>query len=79
MGLASEPQWDSPQTKAAEKYVIETAIKMGKRPRVEVDTWEQAKPYLDMGVKDFCPGWDVSVIYDYCKRQGEALAKLLGR
>lgn len=79
MSIGIPGQWDSPQTKKAEKYVIETALKMGKRPRVEIDQWEQAKPYMEMGVKDFCIGSDVVVLYDYCKRQGEGLAKLLGR
>jgi len=52
---------------------------MGVRPRVELWDVEDAKPYLDMGVKDFCIGWDVFTIYNYCKNQGEALGKLLGK
>ena len=32
-----------------------------------------------MGIKDFCVGWDVRVIYQFCRREGEELAKLLGR
>jgi 4-hydroxy-2-oxoheptanedioate aldolase len=79
MSIGIPGQESHPDIKKAEKYVIETALKMGIRPRAEIFTFEQAKPYLEMGVKDFCIGWDVVVIYDYCKRQGEGLAKLLGR
>ena len=70
---------EHPDVKKAERYVIETALKMNVLPRVEISTFEQAKPYMEMGVKDFCIGWDVEVMYDYCKREGEGLAKLLGR
>jgi 2-keto-3-deoxy-L-rhamnonate aldolase RhmA len=71
--------WDDPKVKEAERYVIETALKMGIRPRAEINDFEQAKPYIDMGVRDFCVGWDVVVVHEYCKKQGEGLAKLLGR
>ena len=72
-------QWEHPELKKAERHVIETAIRMGVRPRVEINKWEEAKPYMEMGVKDFCIGWDVQTIHDYCKEQGAGLAKLLGR
>ncbi len=79
MSIGIPGQESHPDIKKAEKYVIETALKMGIRPRAEIFAFEQAKPYMEMGVKDFCIGWDVVVIYDYCKRQGEGLAKLLDR
>ena len=37
-----------------------------------------AKPYLDMGVRDFCIGWDVSILYDWLKNNGKAMRELLG-
>ena len=79
MSLGIPGQWTHPDVKKAEKYVIETAQKMGIRPRAEIRDFEQAKPYMDMGIKDFCIGSDVGVIYGYCKTQGEGMAKLLGR
>lgn len=79
MSIGIPGRWDDPKVKKAENSVIETALKMGIRPRAEINDFEQAKPYLDVGVKDFCIGWDVVTVYDYCKRQGEALAKVLGR
>ena len=79
MTLGLTGQHDHPEVKKAERYTIETAIKMGVRPRVEIMKWEEAEPYIKMGVKDFCIGTDVTTIYAYCKEQGGALAKALGR
>lgn len=79
MSIGVPGQWKHPKVLEAYTYTIETAIKMGVRPRVELWDAEQAEPYLNMGVKDFCIGWDVLTIYNYCKTQGEAMGKLLSR
>ena len=42
----------------AHRRVIETALMVGVHPRVEVGSFEQTKPYLDMGVRHFCIGWN---------------------
>ncbi|MDP6665994.1 MAG: aldolase/citrate lyase family protein [Dehalococcoidia bacterium] len=68
----------NPETERVRQYVNETAIKMGVRPRAEIFHFEEARPYMDMGVVDFCIGWDIRTVYDYCKQQGEELASLLG-
>lgn len=67
-----------PAVVEAEKLTIETAQKMGIRPRVEIGSPEQAKPYLDMGVRDFCIGWDVRILFDWFKNNGKAMRDLLG-
>ncbi len=72
-------QYDHPDVLGAEQRTIETALKMGVRPRAEISSWEEAQPYLDKGVKDFSIGTDLKVIFDYCQGQGEALAKAIGR
>lgn len=79
MSIGVPGQWKDPGVEKAHQHMIETAIRMGVRPRAELWDAEQAAPYLDMGVKDFCIGWDVFTIYNFCKHQGEALCKLLGR
>ena len=66
-----------PDVKKAETYVIETCIKNGIRPRIEIENWEDAKPYMDKGVIDFSIGNDLVTVYKYCQEQGEKLAKLL--
>jgi 2-keto-3-deoxy-L-rhamnonate aldolase RhmA len=75
-GLHDDP--DQPEIQKIRKYVNETAIKFGVRPRAEIFHFEDAKPYMDEGVIDFCIGWDTQTVFDYCKQQGEGMAKLLG-
>jgi len=79
MSIGKPGQTSDPEVRKAQKYAIETAMKMGIRPRIEIGSFEQAKPWIDIGIKDFCVGWDVGVIFQYCRTQGEELAKLLGR
>jgi 4-hydroxy-2-oxoheptanedioate aldolase len=79
MSIGKPGQFGDPEVRGAQERAIAAAIELGIRPRVELASFEQAGPWIDMGVKDFCVGWDVRVIYDFCRRQGEELAKLLGR
>ena len=39
--------------------------------------FESAKPYLDMGVRHFCIGTDITLIYDWMKTNGDKMRKLL--
>jgi 4-hydroxy-2-oxoheptanedioate aldolase len=79
MSIGIPGQWNDPQVREAERYTIETALKMGVAPRVELSDFKDAAPYLQLGVKHFCVGWDVDIIFKYCKEQGAAFAKALGR
>jgi 4-hydroxy-2-oxoheptanedioate aldolase len=79
MSIGVPGDYDHPDVVEAEMHTIKTAIKMGVRPRVEILRWEEAPPYIEMGVKDFCIGVDVLMVADYCKDQGGALAKALGK
>jgi 4-hydroxy-2-oxoheptanedioate aldolase len=38
---------------------------------------EQAKYYLDLGVRHFCIGTDISIHFDWWKRNSEGLRKAL--
>jgi len=77
IGLAG--QWGHPKVKEAERYVIETALKMGVAPRAEIASPNDAKKYIDMGVKHFCIGWDVSILFNWFKEAGQAMCGILGR
>ena len=79
MSIGVPGQTDHPDVKKADKFIIKLALEHGIRPRIEIDDWEDAKPYIDMGVKDFCIGADVAVVQKFCKDSGESLQKLLGR
>lgn len=77
IGLAG--QWSHPKVKEAERFVIETALKKGIAPRAEIGSPNDAKKYLDMGVKHFCIGWDVSILFNWFKEAGQAMRSILGR
>jgi 2-keto-3-deoxy-L-rhamnonate aldolase RhmA len=77
IGLAG--QWSHPRVREAERYVIDTALKKGIAPRAEIASAEDGKRYLDMGVKHFCIGWDVSILFNWFKDAGRAMGDLLGR
>lgn len=79
MSIGKAGRWDDPEVVEAQRHMVQTALRMGVRPRVEINTFEQAEPWLELGVRDFCVGWDVRVIYDYCRKQGAELARMLGR
>jgi 2-keto-3-deoxy-L-rhamnonate aldolase RhmA len=65
-----------PDVQDAHKRMIEMALQAGKHPRVEIGSMEQAKPYLDMGVKHFCVGWDIAVVFGWCKQQAKWIEDL---
>jgi len=79
MSIGIPGQWNHPRVQEAHRYMIETALKKGIAPRVELADFKDAGPYLQMGVKHFCIGWDVDVIFKYCRAQGTAFAEALGR
>ena len=70
-------QGRSPEMRKTERYIIELALKKGVTPRVELDSFEQMKPYLEMGVRHFCIGTDLSVIYEWCSQQAKGMRELL--
>jgi 4-hydroxy-2-oxoheptanedioate aldolase len=79
MSIGLPGQFKHPKVKEAERYVIETSLKLGLHPRAEIGHPDQAKEYLDMGVKHFCIGQDVSILFDWFKRTGKEMGSLVGR
>jgi 2-keto-3-deoxy-L-rhamnonate aldolase RhmA len=78
MSIGIPGQWEHPRVKEAEAHVIKTALRLGVAPRVEIDTPDQARPYLDMGVRHFCMGWDVGILFDWFKSSGAKLRAMMG-
>jgi len=71
-------QMDHPEVKAAERYMIEAAIRMGVAPRVELHEAQGFEPYLEMGVRHFNVGIDVMSFFTWLKRAGTIMRKELG-
>ena len=79
MSIGLTGQWNHPRIKEAERHVIETALKMGIPPRAEISDPAETQAYLDMGVKHFCVGTDVNILFDWFRDVGRQFKEILGR
>ena len=77
MSLGLTGQRNHPDVVKVERRTIETALKMGLHPRVELADIKQAAPYLEMGVKHFCIGWDVRILHEWWRINGESILAML--
>ena len=77
MSIGKTAQYSHPDVLAAETKTIQTALKKGLHPRVELRDPSQAGRYLEMGVKHFCIGWDVRILADWWDTKGAEMRKLL--
>ena len=67
----------SPDIRAFEEKVIAKSLQYGIRPRIEIGAVEQAKRYIDLGVRDFCIGWDRMIVRAAWMNLGEGMKKLM--
>jgi 2-keto-3-deoxy-L-rhamnonate aldolase RhmA len=79
MSIGKTAQYGHPDVLAAETKTIQTALRKGLHPRVELRDPSQAARYLEMGVKHFCIGWDVRILADWWDTKGAEMRKLLRR
>ena len=70
-----------PKVKEAELKTIETAIKKGIRPRVEIGSIdykiEDLQKYIELGVKDFSLPSEGKIVYEWLKKHGGNIKRLL--
>ena len=78
MSIGVTGQRNHPDVRKAEQRTIETALKLGLHPRVELADISQAAPYIEMGVKHFCIGWDVRILHEWWRVNGEGMRGMLG-
>ncbi|MFH1569660.1 MAG: aldolase/citrate lyase family protein [Gemmatimonadota bacterium] len=67
----------SAEVKAVEKRVLQAALAAGVQPRAEINSPDEARYYLDLGVRHFCIGTDVAVLFSWLKQNGDALRKVV--
>jgi 2-keto-3-deoxy-L-rhamnonate aldolase RhmA len=67
----------TPEIRPIEELVIKKSLEYGIHPRIEIGEPEQARRYIDMGVRHFCIGWDRFILRAALGRLGEGLRKLL--
>ncbi len=77
ISIGKPGQGGSPEVQKIQRDMIELALKRGVAPRVVIGSFEEAKPYLEMGVCHFCIGCDIITIYEWCKQQAEGMRGLL--
>jgi 2-keto-3-deoxy-L-rhamnonate aldolase RhmA len=77
MSIGRPGEKNSPEVKAIERKVFETALKMGVPPRAEIASVDQAKYYLDLGVRHFNIGTDLSILFNWWKTNGDELRKIV--
>ncbi len=76
MSIGVPGQRNHPAVKEAEKYVIETALKKGIQPRSECGIADMER-YLNMGVRHFCTGTDVSILAAWYNQSGKQIREML--
>ena len=76
MSIGLPGQWTHPAVREAERFTIETALKKGIAARAEIGHPDQAKRYLDMGVRHFCIGWDVAILFEWFEQSGQAMREI---
>jgi 2-keto-3-deoxy-L-rhamnonate aldolase RhmA len=77
MSIGRGGERNNPEVKAVEKKVFETALKMGIPPRAEIGSVDDAKRFLDMGVRHFNLSTDIYILHNFLKTNGEALRKVV--
>jgi 4-hydroxy-2-oxoheptanedioate aldolase len=77
MSIGRPGERSAPEVQAAARRVFETALKMGVQPRAEIGSVDQAKTYIDMGVRHFSLGTELSVLYNWWRKTGDELRKVL--
>lgn len=70
-------QWSNKEVWETQKRVIKSAQRKGVTPRAEIGSAKDAKMFLDLGVKDFCIGADLVILYQWIKEEGSMLRGLL--
>jgi 2-keto-3-deoxy-L-rhamnonate aldolase RhmA len=55
------------------------ALDVGIRPRAEAGSAEQCHYFIERGVRDFCIGWDKSMVAAWCTQHGGKLREMLSK
>jgi len=67
----------TPEMRAVERRVFETALRMGIPPRAEIGNVDDAKYFLDMGVRHFSLGTDMTILFSWWRQNGEKMRQAL--
>ena len=74
---AAGQRLNHPAVVEAERHVIETALKMGVQPRVELREPKGYERYLEMGVRHFNIGLDIRILHAWYLNTGAHMRAIL--
>jgi len=77
MNIGQPRNMSHPDVVAAKKRTFEVAISMGVPPRAEIESSDETKEYLDMGVRHFSVGTDITILHNYWKKEGEQIVRAI--
>jgi len=77
MSIGKIGQRDNPEVAAAQEKVFKSTIAKGIPARAEIQSVEQAKKFLDWGVRHFSIGTDISILHGWWRENGDALRKAM--
>jgi 2-keto-3-deoxy-L-rhamnonate aldolase RhmA len=77
MSIRRPGEEESKAVRDAERHVITTCLQAGVNVRAEIMAVEEAKYYLDLGVRHFSLGVDIFTLHDVMKDGGERLREAI--
>ncbi len=77
MSIGRPGEGGHPDVQKALRRVYDTALGMGVQPRAEINSPDQAKLFLDMGVRHFAIGTDLFVLYGWIRDNAGGLREML--
>ena len=66
-----------PDVLATRDYVHKRALEMGIQPRAEISDPEDAKPFLDQGIRHFALGTDIAILFNWWKENVQKLSDIM--
>lgn len=77
MSIGIPDQTSDDRVRKAELKTINTALDMNINPRVEISEPQEAKKYIELGVKDFNLNIDLFILSNWWKKKGSELKQIL--
>lgn len=77
MSIGKAGQRSDAEVVEAKKKVFKMALDLGVQPRAEIESPDEAREYLDMGVRHFNIGVDLTVLHSWWKTNGDELRKAI--
>jgi 2-keto-3-deoxy-L-rhamnonate aldolase RhmA len=78
MSIGRPGGWYDEDVRQVERDVLARCLEAGIPARAEITDPADAAYYLDLGVRDFCIGTDMNILYAWLEARGGELAEIIG-